>query len=116
MKLNGVLGELEPGGVRSPHDHRDLLQRRVVDPVLAEEGVEAAERPVMGELDSFDVERRGAFLERAGEHLRRRREEELRLRVDVARDEPGAGDPVHLGAFAGDPFHGASGAGGLPGR
>ena len=34
--------------------------------------------------------------------------EELRVPVDEPGDQPGAGDPVDLRAFAGDPFHAAS--------
>src|ERR1043166_2745870 len=97
--------KLEMRGVGAPDDDGHLLQCGVVEPVLLEEGVEAALGPVVGELDALDVERGRALARRPLQHLRGLGEEEFRLGVNEPGDEPRAGDPVHLGPFAGDPFH-----------
>jgi len=57
----------------------------------------------MAEELAFDVER--SRLESLPDvvHLGRRHEEEERVRVDEAADQPGAGDPVHLGPRARGP-------------
>jgi hypothetical protein len=44
-------------------------------------------------------------------HVATRHIQELRRFVDEARDQPGTGDAVDLGALTGDPLHGISLAG-----
>ncbi len=60
----------------------------------------------MTQLDASEIKRDGAEPLRFAHHLVGRDEEELCLGVDELRDQPGAGDSVHLDMGAGDPFHG----------
>jgi hypothetical protein len=95
-------------GVGPPHDHRDLLQRRIVQAVFLEKRVEAAPLPLVAEFDARDVVRHGPGLLGDGEHALGRHVEELGLPVDEPCDQPRAGDPVDLWPLTGDPSHGRS--------
>jgi hypothetical protein len=82
-----------------------LCRAGVFQVVFGDEGVEAASVAVVAVLHAGDVIGRGPGLHRHLEHLAAGHVEKLRARVDEAGDQPGAGDAVDLGAFAGDPFH-----------
>ena len=99
----GACGELELRGVRAAHDERELLERRVVEAVVLQESVEAAELAFVREVDvRYVVGNRVARL-RGITHLLGRHVQELRVLVDEARDQPRAGNAVYFGALARDP-------------
>src|SRR5436190_10308888 len=83
------------------HDLGDLPQHWIAELVAAQKGLEAAVAPVMRELDAAHVERR-----RVGRHLVRVVDEhELRLWVEEAADQPGAGGAVDVAVTARRPLH-----------
>src|SRR5882724_163827 len=92
-------------GIGAPDDHGEMMQGRIVQPVLLQKGIEAAEWPVVRQLDIRYVVGDSACFGGDRKHLVRRDEQELRRLVDEAHDEPRAGDAVDLRAFARDPFH-----------
>src|SRR5688500_10560068 len=102
-------GEIRARGVGTAHDRRQLRQRGVVEPVLQEERVEGAERTVVRKLDALDVIRRRAALAGHPHHLGGRYEQELRVGIDEAQDQPRAGDAVDLRALSRNPLHQVSG-------
>ena len=81
------------------HDPRDLPQHRVVELVAAQERLEAAVAAVVGELDAAHVERRRVRRHLVGVVD----EDELRLRVDEAPDQPRAGGPVDVAVRGASP-------------
>ncbi|MOA38450.1 hypothetical protein D3C78_1601360 [compost metagenome] len=83
-----------------------MLQGGVAQPVLVQEGVEAAPLPDMAEFDARDVVGRRLLLGSHSQHLCSGYVEKLGLRIDEARDQPGTGDPVDLWTFTGNPLHG----------
>src|SRR5919204_467360 len=99
--------EFEPRSVRAAHDDGELLERGIAEPVMLEERVEAAKLAVVREVHVGDVVGHRVALFRGVEHLLRWHVQELRLRIDEARNEPGTGDAVDLGSLARHP----SGAG-----
>ena len=88
------------------HDPGDLHQHRVLQLVSLQEALEAAVAPVVGQLDTGHVEGGGV----RGHLARVPHEHELRCRIDIAEDEPGAGRPVDVAAPAGRPPHGTTSA------
>jgi hypothetical protein len=66
----------------------------VLQAVVREKAVEAAAFAAMGQRNPRNVERDGTGRGRDALHLYRRHEQEFRLIVDEAGDQPGAGDPV----------------------
>src|SRR5439155_2717327 len=103
---DGRLGrQVMPRGIGAADNRRQGGQRRIVEPVLFEEGVEAALLADVAELDTGDVIGDGAGLGGRREHAGGRHEEEFGIVVDEPDDEPGTGDPVDLRAFAGNPLH-----------
>src|SRR5947209_6827236 len=84
--------DIEPVSVRAPHDPRELVECRLPQLVLLEKSIEAAEWTIVGQLDALDVVGNGAGLPGDAWYLGRWNEEELRLAVDEASDQPGAGD------------------------
>jgi hypothetical protein len=80
-----------------------VQERAGLETELVEHGVEGASGPAVAPEHAVDVEGRGAEALGDGQHLGRIDEQEHRLRVDEAADQPGAGDAVDLGPGAGDP-------------
>src|SRR5437763_185673 len=94
-----------PGGVGAAHDHRELVQRRVVQLEMLDKGVERAEIAVMRErLGTRDVVRRRADLLGDREHAVGRDVNKFGVWLDKASDQPGTGDAVDLRTLARDPF------------
>ncbi len=83
------------------HDLRDLPQHRIAELVAAQEGLEAAVAAVVGELDTTHVERGRV----AGHLVWVVDEDELRLRVEEAPDQPGAGGAVDVAMATRRPPH-----------
>src|SRR5215217_1747912 len=54
--------QVEPLGVRTPNDPGELVKRRIIQPVLGKEGIEAAPLADMRELDFRHVVGNGASL------------------------------------------------------
>lgn len=90
---------------RTAHDSRELLQGRIVEAVLFQEGVEAAQVAVVGQFDTRDVIGNRAGFGGDAQHRARRDVEQFRLVIDEPGDEPRAGYAVDLGAFRRDPPH-----------
>src|SRR5919198_2486405 len=76
------------------------------EPELVDEDLEGAAVALVGELRAGRVERPGTVARRDAQDLVRGHVGDRGVRVDEAADQPGAGDPVGLGALAGDPLHG----------
>src|SRR5438128_1335376 len=97
-------------------DNRQLVQGRITQGVLLQEGVEAAQGPIMRKLDSlYIVWGRAKFLGTC-EHECGRGEEKLRLRVDESRDQPRACDAIDLRTLTSNPLHRSLRAGWNPSR
>src|SRR6185312_16811034 len=77
--------------------------RGISQAVMLEEGIEAAELAVMGEMNARDVVRDSVPLLRCLKHFLRRHVVKFRARVDEAGDQPGARDPIDLRTLARDP-------------
>src|SRR5262249_2350045 len=73
-----------------------MIERRVDDPVDAQEGVERTAIAFMSEFDTGNVVGRGAGFLRGCQDPVRGHIDEGRGRVDETPDQPRAGDPVDL--------------------
>ena len=93
-----------PRGIRAPDDGRQMIERRILDVVDSQNGVERAALAFMREFDSIDVV--GSSAHRLGdiENLLCRDVNEFRAWVDKASDQPGAGNSIDLRMLSGDPF------------
>jgi len=81
--------------------------RGVPEAVLVQDALERTAPVYMAQFGAGNVVRDGSLSPRDGHDLIRRDEEELRIRVNKPPDEPGACNPVDLGVFPCDPFHGS---------
>src|SRR5712692_2545014 len=97
-------GQIVPGGIGAAHDRREVVERRIGDPVDAQEGIERAAIAFMGELDAGDVVGRGAGLLGGRQDAIRRYVDEGCGRIDETPDQPGAGDAVDLRPLPGHPL------------
>src|SRR5215471_3355425 len=96
--------QLEPRRIGATDDQREHVERRILDAVLLQEGVETTQLAIMRKrLGPGDIVRRGPGVGRDGEDALGWREHEPRLAVDEPPDQPGAGDAVYFGPLAGDP-------------
>src|SRR5258708_21168738 len=106
---------LEPGSlrrdanigrdIRSVHDQSEPLERRVLQSELEQDRLEAEAAGDVAQLDSAHVIGMRALSFGDGHHLRRGHVQELGVWIDEAFDQPGAGDSVNAGVFAGHPLH-----------
>src|SRR5260370_6707010 len=106
---------LEPGSLRrdldigrdigSVHDQSEPLERRVLQSVLEQDRLKAAAAVDVAQLYSAYVIGMRPFSIGDGQHLRRGHVQELSIWIDEALDQPGAGDSVDAGVFAGHPLH-----------
>src|SRR5258707_2296695 len=106
---------LEPGSlrrdanigrdIRSVHDQGEPLERRVLQSELEQDRLKAAAAVDVAQLDSAHVIGMRALSFGDGHHLRRGHVQELGVWIDEAFDQPGAGDSVDAGVFAGHPLH-----------
>src|SRR5207245_2403826 len=72
--------------------------------VNLQEGIEAAQFTIVRErLGAGDVVGDSAGLSSHSEDALGRGEQEFGFRINKAPDQPGTGDPINLGALAGDP-------------
>ena len=97
MQAGRFRREVGPRGVGAAHDQSQPRQRRLAfQPEQLEHGVEAAAFALVRDFDIGDVERDAAeFLGRRLD-IGRIDEQDLRIGVDEAADQPGAGDAVDL--------------------
>jgi hypothetical protein len=107
VEPGGLRRQLTRVGVGAAHDQRQRIERRIGQLVLLEKRVERAPLAVVAELDVRHVVRDRALALGDGHHLTRRHEEERRLTVDEAADEPRTRDTVDACFFASHPFHGS---------
>src|SRR3954462_12289665 len=106
MQPRGFRRQVVPGCIRPAHDHRQAVQRRVLQAKMADEAVEGAQLAVMRKrLGTRNVIRRRASLPCDSEDLLGGNVQELGVRLDEASDQPWAGNAVDLGTFASDPLH-----------
>src|SRR5215212_469273 len=102
----GRLGrQVEPLGIRAADDPGELVECRIVQPVLRQERVEAAPLAHVRELDPRHVVGNGAGLFGHLEHALGRHEKKFRCLIDEAGDQPRAGKAVDDRALARNPFH-----------
>src|SRR5262245_3868987 len=87
------------------HDAREILQLRVLEAVLGQDLLEGREPAVVGEARAGSIEADRSLTQLDRVHLGRLGEEELRLGIDEATDEPGRGDAVDADLPARDPLH-----------
>src|SRR5437868_4200081 len=92
--------------VRAAHDQRERVERRIVELVLLEEGIERAVVAMMPQLHAGDVVGYGLLALGHLHDVGGRNEEEHRLTVDKAANQPWARNAVHTRFFPGYPFHG----------
>src|SRR4029450_13308455 len=79
-------------GVGPAHDEREVSQSGIAELVLLQERIEGTAVAVMTELHPGHVVWDGVFTLRHPHDLRRGNEEEGRLLVDEATDQPGTGE------------------------
>src|SRR5260370_42410203 len=91
--------------IRSVHDQSEPLERRVLQSELEQDRLKAAAAVDVAQLDSAHVIGMRALSFGDGHHLRRGHVQELGVWIDEAFDQPGAGDSVDAGVFAGHPLH-----------
>src|SRR6266571_8138702 len=98
-------GKVQTIRVRPADDNRQLVQGRISQGVLLQEGIEAAQRPIVRKLHAFDVV--WDRIEPGGAHadLPRWCKEKLRLRVDESRDQPRACNAIDFRMLTSDPSH-----------
>src|SRR5215510_7624381 len=89
------------------HDERQAVKRRIfaLQGILAYEGIEAAQWPLMARLHVGNIIGNGRLLFGFGAHPVGRNEEEFRVRIDKATDEPGTGDAIDFGPLTRNPVH-----------
>ena len=93
----GLRRNLGSRGIRTANDDRQPIERRLVQPVVVKEGIEAALFAVVRErLGARDVVGRGTGLLGDGKHLLGRHVDELGILGDEATDQPWTGDAVDL--------------------
>src|SRR2546429_4119486 len=99
--------------IRAPpaENSRQLVQGRIRQAVLLQEGVEAAQRPIVRKLHAFDIVRDRLEVRGTRADLRRWCKEKLRLRVDESRHQPRACDAIDLRTLTSNPSHGNLAAG-----
>src|SRR5207244_1359089 len=97
--LGGVVALITEVGL--VNDLGQLPEHGVSQLIAAQEGLEAAIAAVVGKIDTTHVERRRV----GGDLFRIVDEDELRLRIDEAADQPGAGSAVDVAATACRPLH-----------
>src|SRR5258706_11585366 len=86
------------------HDGGDSPEDRIGKVVAAQDSLEAAVARVMRKFRTDDVERGGV----GGNFGRVGNEDEFRLGIDMAADQPSTGRPVDMDGRAGRPSHGVS--------
>jgi len=97
--------EVQTIRVRPADDNRQLVQGRISQAVLLQEGVEAAQRPIVRKLHAFDIIRDRIELGGAVADLRGWCKEKLRLQIDESCDQPRAGDAIDFRMLTSDPSH-----------
>src|SRR5439155_1430536 len=103
-------GEVQTMGVGPADDNRQLVQGGISQAVLLEEGVEAAQRPIVRKSHAFDIVRDRIELGGTGADLRGWCKEKLGLPIDESRDQPRACDAIDLRMLTSNPSHRSSGA------
>ena len=88
--------EVEPGRVGAAHDRREAQQRLGAEAELLDHDVEGAALAAVAPEHALDVEGRRREALGDGLDLGRRDEQEHRVRIDEAADQPRAGDAVDL--------------------
>src|SRR5712671_4456546 len=96
---------MERVGIGGAHDLRKPRQALVLQVVLLEESIEAAERTRMGQLDTWNVERHRALALSDVQYLRSGDVQNLGIGINKPPDQPGASEPIDLRPFTCDPFH-----------
>src|SRR6266446_4768748 len=91
--------------IRSVHNQSEPLERRVFQSELEQDRLKAAAAVDVTQLDSAHVIGMRTLSFGDGHHLRRGHVQELGVWIDEAFDQPGAGDSVNAGVFAGHPLH-----------
>src|SRR3954452_21667410 len=81
-----------------------MIERRILDLIDAQNGIERAAFALMGEFHAIDVVRDPTGLLGNGEDLILRNVDELCIRIDEAADQPGASNSVDLWVFACHPL------------
>src|SRR6476660_6652598 len=81
-----------------------MIQRRILDLVDAQDGIERAAFALMREFRAVDVVRDPAGFLGNGEDLILRDVDEFCVRIDEATDQPGTGNSVDLRVFACHPL------------
>jgi hypothetical protein len=105
VETGGLRRESPVVGIGAPDHGGERRQRGIGKLIPIDEGVEGAKRTPMPQLDGGHVVRDRVLTLGRGQHLGGGHEQELRLGVDEAGDEPGARDAIDTGPFASDPFH-----------
>src|SRR5207249_10381854 len=92
-------------GVRAAHDEGQHAERRILELVFPQEGIEGAMVADVSELHPWNVVGDGPFTLGNRHNLVCRHEEERRVLVDEPRDQPRTGDAVDTRPFTSHPFH-----------
>src|SRR6516165_10725866 len=94
-----------PRGIRPTHNSGEMLQGRIIKPILVQEGIERAQLTNMAEFDIRDVIGDGTGAPGDFQDLSRGHVEKFRILIDEPLDQPRASDPIDLRAFTRNPFH-----------
>src|SRR6266403_3496084 len=92
-------------GIRAAHDEGERAERRILELVFLQEGIERAMVSVVSELHPRNVVGNGPFTLGNRHDLICRHEQERRVLVDEPRDQPRTGDAVDARLFTSHPFH-----------
>jgi len=99
----GLQRQVRPRGIRAAHEQGEAFQRRRVKAELGQYGVEGAALAAMAPEDALDVEWHGTETIGHGGNFAGGDEQEHRVAVDEAADQPGAGDSIDFRPRAPDP-------------
>src|ERR1700737_974255 len=84
-----------------------MIERRILDLVNTQDGIERAAVALMREFHAIDVVGDSTRLLGNGKNLILRDVDKLRIGIDEAPDQPGAGNSVDLRMFSRHPFAGS---------
>src|SRR5258708_13589458 len=68
IEAGGFRSQVEARGIRTANDHSELRQGRIIELVLLEEGIEAAQIADVSQLNSGEIIRNGPGLRRDGKY------------------------------------------------
>lgn len=85
-QAGALRSEIRPGGISTSNYNSERIERRIVQRIALEECIKTAKRPLVRELDTFDIKRDGVLLPGDREHIVRLYKKKFGFRIDEALD------------------------------